>query len=197
MRVSELMELTFSDWNSMSERELRKNATILQSAVNKRIKRLTDKSKPKVYSPALEALHAKGIYHFSIKNRTNTEVLEQVREMKNFMSKKTSTRKGAIEAFKKRQQHYKEEFGHDYEYTEEEDYYLSSLIEEVSRRTGGKYKPSEVYKVCEQAIKKKPKSTFDELDKYAVNLLEGIQEDNDNDINDIFEHEEFEPKQFT
>lgn len=192
MRVSDLINLSSRDWNAMSDSELRKNALVLQSAANKRIKRLNESG---IYSPALESLHASGWYHFSIANKNRNEVMEQVRAMGEFMTKKTSTVKGAREVFNRRQKNYEKQFGHKYD--KDMDSKLSPLIEELRRLTGNRYKPSEYIKASEQAIQEKPKSSFQEVLDYAYYLLTGIRVDNETEVEDIISEEEYTPRKFT
>lgn len=79
-----------SDIINLSEKDFRKNLTILISAANKRIKR-GEKTEKDIVSPYLQKYLGT---RFSLKNKSYTDTLNEYREVKQFLENKTSSISG-------------------------------------------------------------------------------------------------------
>lgn len=92
MKLQDALNVTPQQINSMTERELRAYARTLFDAANKRITRINNSD---TYSPSVDYLKTqKGIEKF-FKPETMGELRESVATARKFLSKETSTVRGA------------------------------------------------------------------------------------------------------
>ena len=108
MSIADILNIPYEEWNSLSTSDLRALTTRLNSAANKRLKRLQARKEGK-YSPALqtrrEGRKKDGeVRKFSSKlpknmasDVANGKIKSAFADVKNFLTSKTSTAKGAGE----------------------------------------------------------------------------------------------------
>lgn len=90
MSIQDITRLTPDKLNKLNATDLKKISSRLVSASNKRIRRLKSKE---LNTPSLQNI-ARG-QEFSIKGKTRNQVLNTFKQMKNFLTAKTSTISGA------------------------------------------------------------------------------------------------------
>lgn len=93
MNIKEIMDLTSADLDAMSLQDLKKISNVLNSAANKRVKRLQS-SGMSDYSPALASVKEKGKFS-TVGKDSKYRVRNEITRAKQFLSAKTSSLKGA------------------------------------------------------------------------------------------------------
>lgn len=109
MNIKEIMELTSADLDAMSLQDLKKISNVLNSAANKRVKRLQS-SGMSDYSPALASVKEKGKFS-TVGKDSKYRVRNEITRAKQFLSAKTSSLKGAKSYKKTVEKLVKEPFG--------------------------------------------------------------------------------------
>lgn len=96
MTTTELLNLSLKDINRMSDKELRQATSIVRSTARKRYERLVDAEE---YSPAVESIRrssaGKSAIFPTVKGMDRTQLLNEFKRQKQFLSMKTSTVSGA------------------------------------------------------------------------------------------------------
>jgi hypothetical protein len=90
MSINDLLNLDIMDFNSLTEKEMRKVVSRLRDAGNKKIKRL---EKSGVETPALRQVNRSGGL-FTTKNKDLNSLRAEHSRIKSFMQAKTSTKTG-------------------------------------------------------------------------------------------------------
>lgn len=88
--INELLNLDIMDFNTMTEKEMRKVVSRLRDAANKKVKRL---EKTGIDTPALRQVQRSGGL-FSTKGKTLNELRAEHARIRSFMTAKTSTKTG-------------------------------------------------------------------------------------------------------
>lgn len=99
LSIENILDLDMEDVAKLSKRNLSRLAGRIQSAANKRIKRLREKGVAE-YSPAVIRSLGDRV-KFSIKGKTRNEILKEFKAIRRFLQAKTSSLSG-FKAYKKR-----------------------------------------------------------------------------------------------
>lgn len=91
--VEQLLNIDPADVQKMTTKELRAAVQTLSSAANKRLSRL-EQSEIDVSSPALHAVYESGRSRFSTRGKNLNQLRNEFKDVKNFLTSKTSTIKG-------------------------------------------------------------------------------------------------------
>lgn len=99
LSIENILDLDMEDVAKLSKKNLSRLAGRIQSAANKRIKRLREKGVAE-YSPAIIRSLGDRV-KFSIKGKTRNEILKEFKAIRRFLQAKTSSLSG-FKAYKKR-----------------------------------------------------------------------------------------------
>ena len=99
LSISDILDLDFEDVNKMTKENLARITGRIQSAANKRIKRLREKGVAE-YSPAIIRSLGNKV-KFSIRGKSRASILKEFSQIKRFLQAKTSSLSG-FKAYKKR-----------------------------------------------------------------------------------------------
>lgn len=99
LSIENILDLDMEDVAKLSKKNLSRLAGRIQSAANKRIKRLREKGVAE-YSPAIIRSLGNRV-KFSIKGKTRNEILKEFKAIRRFLQAKTSSLSG-FKAYKKR-----------------------------------------------------------------------------------------------
>ena len=95
LTTTQIMNLSLKEFNKLSESDLRASTSTLRSTARKRYERLIESE---IYSPAVESLHKSSVGKAAVlptvKGMDKTQLINEFKRYKQFLSMKTSTVSG-------------------------------------------------------------------------------------------------------
>lgn len=190
LTVNDILNIPNTDISRMNRKDLSAITSRLVSASNKRIRRL-QKSKYGQMAPAYRLYLNRGKF-FSVKGKNVNELRTELKELKHFLTMKTST----VSGWKKVQKNLSERLGGTM--TEEESEKFWSVYKKLEEQEGGLMRIINNSNQVQYLLRQEVTSTTGGSDKIFQKMMDNLdaiyeemysEEDSDWDVEDVFSYD--------